>query len=98
MPGTQACQRGNMRMLLLDKRVMPNCCVKVSPHGDLHDEQKGSAAGRTAEDAALGQGDDRAGTTRPAPKHPASATGESALPGRRDPRPATPTSRTARAG
>src|SRR5512132_1907095 len=83
-------------LLLLDKSVRPNCCVKVSPHGDLHDEQKGSAAGRTAEDAALGQGDERAGGGRPAPEHPASATAESALPERRGPGPAAPQSRPAR--
>src|SRR5206468_9859380 len=84
------------KLLLLDKSVMPNFSVKVSPHGDLHDEPKGSAAGRAPEDAARGQGDERPGGGRPAPEYPASAATESALPQRRGPRPAAPQSRPAR--
>src|SRR5229473_143023 len=39
--GQGACET----LLLQDKSVMPNCYVKVSPHGDIHDEQEGSAPG-----------------------------------------------------
>src|SRR5207253_3333854 len=88
-----ACPR---RLLLQDKSVMPNCYVKVSPHGDLHDEQKGSAAGGAAEGAARGQGDERAGGRRPAPERPTSAAAESTLPDRGGRGPAAPQSRPAR--
>src|SRR5437879_12297424 len=32
-------------LLLVYRNVMANCSVKMSPHGDIHDEQEGSAPG-----------------------------------------------------
>src|SRR5881628_1048725 len=37
------------RVPLLNRTVLPICSIEVSPHGDLLDEQKGSAAGRVAQ-------------------------------------------------
>src|SRR3989442_16032103 len=81
---------------LLNRTVLPICSIEVSPHGDLLDEQKGSAAGRAAQgragrthhECARGEG---AGVERTAVP-----TTEEALPGGRRPRPAPRPARAAR--
>src|SRR2546426_3843051 len=43
------CQVALSQLLLLNRTVLPICSMEVSPHGDFHDEQKGSSAGRVAQ-------------------------------------------------
>src|SRR6267378_6603645 len=39
--GQGACET----LLMVYETIMSNCSVKLSPHGDIHDEQEGSAPG-----------------------------------------------------
>src|SRR2546430_6056824 len=65
---------------LLNRNVTPNCFIGMSPHGDIHDEQEGSAAG------GLGQGrpgrtdHQRARSKGAAHNRAAISAGEEALP------------------
>src|SRR6266849_1314665 len=49
LPKQPARQVALGQLPLLNRTVLPICSIEVSPHGDLLDEQKGSAAGRVAQ-------------------------------------------------
>jgi len=49
LPKQAARQVALGQLPLLNRTVLPICSIEVSPHGDLLDEQKGSAAGRAAQ-------------------------------------------------
>jgi hypothetical protein len=50
-----------MNLPLLNRTVLPICSIEVSPHGDLLDERKGSAAGGFGESRGGGQDHERRG-------------------------------------
>src|SRR2546422_11700945 len=73
---------------LLNRTVLPICSMEVSPHGDFHDEQKGSSAGRVAQGRAGRTHHERPRSESVAAERAAVEAAEEALPRGRRPRPA----------
>jgi len=88
LPKQAARQVALGQLLLLNRTVRPICSIEVSPHGDLLDEQKGSAAGRAAQGRAGRTPHECARSEGAGVERMAVPTTEEALPGGGRPRPA----------